>query len=524
MRISNYLKSIVAAVALAAMSAFAAAPAGAAETAVGVATDNTLVTVPTANPETASVSTITFPVTSTDTDLVGLDYRPRGGGLYAVATGGTFYVLTPGATAGTFAATQINQTALIPTYSFGSIGFDFNPAPDAIRLVTGDGDDYRFSPNNGNLLGTDTSLAYAAGDPNAGETPQVTGAGYTNSKDGTGPMGTTLYDIDSSSDTLATQGSPNATPVSPNTGQLFTVGDLEVDTTANVGFDIAPASGTAYAAFELAGDTGSSSLYTVNPSSGGADVIGEIAGGKVLEGLSVIPASAVSFANTSISVDERAGTAEVVVVRTGGLNRSVTADVTVSGGGVADSTELVTFPVNSARETFEVPVTADMADASNRVVNLTLGNASPNAIIGQFDSSTLNIIDYVTPTGPPVDPPVGPPVTPAPNTDAPIALISVSTTRIGQLKKGAVKVKFSCDKACGAKMAVKLGATKLGSATTSLAKAGKGSATIKLGAKARRIVMKKSKGKKSLKLTLNAVFSAEGSPSATQKIGFRVVR
>jgi len=517
MRIIKHLKAIAATIAVAAVPAFAlATPAGAAENAIGLATDNTLVSVPTADPASATVSTITFPVTSTDTDLVGLDYRPRGGGLYAVATGGTFYVLTPGTTAGTFAATQIDPTPLIPEYDFDSIGFDFNPAPDAIRLVTSDGDDYRFSPNNGNLLGTDTDLAYAPGDPNAGDTPQVTGAAYTNSKDGTGAMGTTLYDIDSNNDRLVTQGSPNATPVSPNTGQLFTVGSLDVDTTGNVGFDIAPASGEAYAAFELAGSTGSSSLYDVNPSTGGADEVGEIGGGKVLEGLSVVPASVVSFASSSISVDERAGTAEIVVVRTGGLNREVTVDYTVSGGGATEAGGTLTFPVNSARQTFEVPVTVDQSDTSGRVIDLTLQEAGPNAIVGEIGESALNVIDYVEP--------VNPPNPPAPNTDAPIALISVSTTKIGQLTRGKVRVQFSCDKACGTSMNLKLGGKRIGSATASLAKAGKRTATIKLNAASRKLVKKKAKGKKSLKLNLAATFTADGSPSAKQSLAFRVTR
>ena len=82
----------------------------------------------------------------------------------------------------------------------------------------------------------------------------------TNSFDGA--TSTTLYDIDSGSDRLFTQGSVGGTPVSPNTGTLFDVGPLGVDTTDNAGLDIAQASGTAYASFELAGSPGSSVLHS----------------------------------------------------------------------------------------------------------------------------------------------------------------------------------------------------------------------------------------------------------------------
>src|SRR5436309_896480 len=59
---------------------------------------------------------------------------------------------------------------------------------------------------------------------------------------------TTLFGIDSNLDVLVRQGSVDGTPVSPNTGQLFTVGPLGVNTTNLVGFDISGTTGTAYAA------------------------------------------------------------------------------------------------------------------------------------------------------------------------------------------------------------------------------------------------------------------------------------
>ena len=250
------------------LSALTAGAASAAETAVGLTNANpsTLVTFPVGNPGAATPATINFPnvdggILGPDTNLIGLDHRPRGGGLYAQATRGTLYVLTPAAAAGQFNATPVNVTPFVsPFFSsfLNDFGFGFNPVADAIRVVEEENLNFRFSPNNGNSLGTDGNL-------NPGD-PRIVAADYTNSFDGA--TSTTLYDIDSGSDRLLTQGSVGGTPVSPNTGNLIDVGPLGVDTTDNAGLDIAQASGTAYASFEPAGSPGSSVLHSAQPVDG----------------------------------------------------------------------------------------------------------------------------------------------------------------------------------------------------------------------------------------------------------------
>ena len=147
------------------LSALTAGAASAAETAVGLTTANpsTLVTFPVGDPGAATPATINFPnvdggVLGPDTNLIGLDYRPRGGALYAQATRGTLYVLTPAAAAGQFNATAVNVTPFVsPFFSsfLNDFGFGFNPVADAIRVVEEENLNFRFSPNSGNSLGTD---------------------------------------------------------------------------------------------------------------------------------------------------------------------------------------------------------------------------------------------------------------------------------------------------------------------------------------------------------------------------------
>jgi trimeric autotransporter adhesin len=208
-------------------------------------------------------------------DVVGIDFRPATGQLYAATTANRIYIINPS----NGNATPVGSAPLTSALSGATFGFDFNPVPDLIRLVSNADQDLRINPNNSVVAGVDGTLAYAAGDPNAGQDPSVVGSAYTNSFAGTAI--TTLYGIDSNRDTLVTQGSLNSAPVSPNTGQLFTVGSLGVDTGDLVGFDIAPATNAAFASLTPPGSRGSS-LFKINLATGVATLLGPIGGGRLI--------------------------------------------------------------------------------------------------------------------------------------------------------------------------------------------------------------------------------------------------
>ncbi|TDD47336.1 DUF4394 domain-containing protein [Kribbella antibiotica] len=159
--------------------------------------------------------------------LAGIDVRPATGQLYAIATSGQLYTLN----VKTGRATTVG-TATTPVGS--KVGFDFNPTVDRIRVVASNGRNLRLHPDTGAVAGTDVNLAY----PSGGSAPKVAAAAYTDSFAGATTTG--LYALDAQRDTLVTQGSlPGTTPaVSPNTGQLFTVGRLGTGISAVNGFDI----------------------------------------------------------------------------------------------------------------------------------------------------------------------------------------------------------------------------------------------------------------------------------------------
>ncbi|MEP7271227.1 MAG: DUF4394 domain-containing protein [Acidobacteriota bacterium] len=205
--------------------------------------------------------------------LVGLDFRPATGELFALSRSGVLYIINTS----TGAATRVSAAGV--GLSGNSFGVDFNPVVDRVRVVSDARQNVRINPLNGTLAGTDAQLVFATGDTNASATPNVVGAAYTANSAGT--LSTTLYGIDSNLDVLVIQGSIGGTPVSPNTGQLTTVGGLGVNTSDRVGFDIAPQTGAAFASLTAPG-AAASQLYTVNTTTGSTTLIGSIGGGEVI--------------------------------------------------------------------------------------------------------------------------------------------------------------------------------------------------------------------------------------------------
>jgi hypothetical protein len=88
---------------------------------------------------------------------------------------------------------------------------------------------------------------------------------------------TTLYDINTATGQLFTQGSVNGSPQSPNTGMLNLVGSLGFLPVNNLmGFDISGLTGVAYASIFAGGAAVSDNFYTINLATGQATLIGAI--------------------------------------------------------------------------------------------------------------------------------------------------------------------------------------------------------------------------------------------------------
>jgi hypothetical protein len=200
--------------------------------------------------------------------ILQIDFRPADGNLYGLSSQNRIYQLNTTNGAATF-------SQLTPLMNGNHFGFDISPVTDTSRVVSDADQNMRINMSNG-IPAVDTTLSYAAGDPNQLKNPSVVALGYSN--DLPAANSTTLYGIDTNLDTLVTINPEDA-------GILHTVGSLGVDATGLTGMDIAtnPPAGpnagdVAFANIELPGSS-VSDLYAINLATGHATDEGQIIDG-----------------------------------------------------------------------------------------------------------------------------------------------------------------------------------------------------------------------------------------------------
>jgi hypothetical protein len=189
--------------------------------------------------------------------LLNIDFRPSNGVLYGIGSTGQVYTLNPA----TGAAIAVGAPSGAP--SGNSFGMDVDPVNDNIRFVSDTDINQRISPTTGAVLGNDPLLHYSTT-----QNPSIVGLAYTNSTN-PAPASTTLYGIDSVSDTLV--------QVNGSTGLLTPVGSLGTDTGNFVGFDIS-ANNIGFASL-LSPGSSASHLYAIDLTTGHALDQGTILGG-----------------------------------------------------------------------------------------------------------------------------------------------------------------------------------------------------------------------------------------------------
>lgn len=169
--------------------------------------------------------------------LVGIDYRPADGQLYAVGALGNIYTVDPSTGVATLKSSLMNTDL---TAAFGGItgnpslmSVDFNPVADRLRVVGNDGQNLR--------INVDTGATIIDGTVNGGTNPMVTSVAYTNSFAGTGS--TRMFNIDISQDRLYQQDA--------NVGTLLTSAPLGVNAMGSSGFDIDGINNMGYAALKV---------------------------------------------------------------------------------------------------------------------------------------------------------------------------------------------------------------------------------------------------------------------------------
>jgi hypothetical protein len=285
MRIPSTFRAATKGLALGALLAGAAALPAAAQTAYGITVDLTqsysLVTFQVTAPGTFTATTAITGL-ATGQALVGIDSRPATGQIFALGYNASattnnaqLYTLS---TAGVLTPVGSAQTLLLGSNA-ARVGFDFNPTVDRIRVVGGNGGNYRLNPNNGAIAFTDGNLAYATTDTNTGQTPGIGASAYTNSY--IGSTATTLYNIDEAAGRLVRQDPPNA-------GTLNTVGSLGISTNGatqpsdlDIYFNPTTGQNVAYlsqSTVSVATASVTNQLYTVDLASGATTAVGALGG------------------------------------------------------------------------------------------------------------------------------------------------------------------------------------------------------------------------------------------------------
>lgn len=184
----------------------------------------------------------------TGDSLVGLDYRPADGKLYAIGYLGNIYTIDTTTTTAEFKkalkANLADATAPFTaiTGDKSQIAVNFDPLTDRLRLVGSNGQNLRIDVETGDTTTDGTISADAT----------VTAIAHTNSFVGTGS--TRLFDIDVKQDRLFLQSSPND-------GTLGASAALGVIATGSSGLVI---NGVTNEAFAVLTVNGVQQLYNIN--------------------------------------------------------------------------------------------------------------------------------------------------------------------------------------------------------------------------------------------------------------------
>jgi hypothetical protein len=338
---------------------------------VGLTTAGQLVHFSSAAPGTVTVVGTIGGVTSGQS-LVGLDFRPATGELYALGFGSgaaQLYKINPTTASATAVGTSFTLSA-----GDKSFGFGFDPVADVARITSSTGENVRVSPITGAVVSNDTALS-----------PSSLYAGVAYDRNVRGATQTTLYSYDLTNNQLVTIGSVNGSPNSPNSGKVSAVGASTVTadsgTADRAGFDVG-GDGVGYLNLVVNGTSG---LYTANLGTGALSQVGNF-GGVTLVGLSEAMATALTVSGFPSPIARNTpGTFTVTAVDPYGVTVP-----SYSGTVTFTSTDpKATLPADSPLTNGTGRFTATFATVGTQ--NLTASDAAVPTITGTQSGIIVNL-------------------------------------------------------------------------------------------------------------------------------------
>lgn len=208
--------------------------------------------------------------------ILGLDFRAKNDTLYALGSSGRLYTVD----VETARAAAVGGPLSVPLRG-SCFAFDFNPTVDRIRVMSDLGQNLRLHPDTGAVVASDPEPRFARGDAHATRAPRIVAAAYTYNK--ADPKLTTQFALETATGSLVTQGTREgeAPAVSPNTGQIYTVGPLGAGSFSDASLDIHVLTDRAFAALSTLHGR-QSRWVRIDLASGAARVLGEVNAGEPL--------------------------------------------------------------------------------------------------------------------------------------------------------------------------------------------------------------------------------------------------
>jgi uncharacterized protein DUF4394 len=239
-----------------------------------------------------------------------IDSLPGGDKFLALSDKGNIHVIDSSGQ-----ATKMVSFPFLNTLDLSDI--DYDPVKDQVIVIEKNGHRVVFDEKTRTIESL-RPPEYGDGDPNKGKKPNLTGLAYDNTIEGS--TNTTAYVIDSAQNTLA--------KVNEATSKLETVGNLMVDASKPVGFDIQPLTNDAYALLTPPGQM-NPDLYNINLETGQATKIADLEGPA--EGLAVAgpPLKGLTCVLTPPKATNPVGTEHTVKVMTFANGEQVVSGVIV---------------------------------------------------------------------------------------------------------------------------------------------------------------------------------------------------
>ena len=244
----------------------------------------------TKNPSTIGRSTpVTLSGGGTDDSVVQMTAQPGTTALFCITKDGYLCTLDQSSGAATVVGSSpftSTLTGYSSTFTLSNPVISFDPVSGDLRVIS-TGYNLLVNPTTGALVNSYTAVAYDSSDTSAGKTPSIVGIAYQNPV--SGATSTTLYAFDETTANLVRIGDAGvgSSDTSIDSGDLHTIGPLNVSLSSNTGFAIGPSDGTGYASLQ---NGSGATLYTIDLNGGNATDIGSIGDGtQVVNSLVISP-------------------------------------------------------------------------------------------------------------------------------------------------------------------------------------------------------------------------------------------